>query len=71
MPNLAGSQDDGGELGAVAPLGEEGEGERLDEDGRDDAVPPGRRRRQRGAGPRLNIRHAIGHFGTLQLSKNQ
>lgn len=39
--DLAGSQNDGGQLGAVPPLCQEGEGERLEEDGRDQAVPLG------------------------------
>ena len=36
--DLSGSQDDGGDLGAVAPLRQEGEGERLDEDAGEEGV---------------------------------
>lgn len=61
--HLAGSKDYGGELRAVAPLCEEGEGEGLEEDGRDEAVPFALRH----GGPCLHIWTPIQKFRALEL----
>lgn len=66
---LSGGQDDGGELRAVPPLCQEGEGEGLDEDGRDQAVPlllwDGRPR------SRLHVRSPVHLLGSLELRRRR
>lgn len=65
-PHLSGSQDDGGELRAVAPLGQEGESEGLHEDGRDDALPAPLGDRGRRA--HLHIWGPVDQLRALELS---
>lgn len=67
VTNLLSSQDDGGQLRAVAPLCQEGEGEGLDEDGRDEAVPLFRRNRR--PRPGLHIWSPVHLFGSLELQR--
>lgn len=66
---LLSSQDDGGQLRAVAPLCQEGEGEGLDEDGRDEAVPLFRRNRRPRAS--LHIWSPVHLFGSLELQRRR
>lgn len=67
--NLTGGQDNGGELWAVPPLCQEGEGEGLEEDGRDQAVPPSLG--QGGACSSLYVWGPIRQFRPLELHKEQ
>lgn len=69
VTNLLSSQDDGGQLRAVAPLCQEGEGEGLDEDGRDEAVPLFRRNRR--PRPSLHIWGSVHLFGSLELQRRR
>ena len=56
--DLPGSQDDGGQLGPVTPLGHEGKGECLQEDGRNEALPLPLGLGISGAG--LDVRYTVG-----------
>lgn len=69
VTNLLSCQDDGGQLRAVAPLCQEGEGEGLDEDGRDEAVPLFRRNRR--PRPSLHIWSPVQLFGSLELQRRR
>lgn len=65
--DLTGSENDGGQLGAVPPLCQEGEGERLEEDGWDQAVPLSLWHRS--SWPSFNVCSPISQFGSLQLPR--
>lgn len=65
--NLPGGEDNSGELRAVAPLGQEGEGEGLDEDGRDEAVPLP----LRNSGSGLHVRGPVHQLGSLELCRRE
>lgn len=67
--NLSRGQDDGGELRAVAPLCQEGEGEGLDEDGRDKAVPLLLRDGRPCSS--LHVRSSVHLFGSLELQRRR
>lgn len=65
VTNLPSSENYGGQLGTVPPLGEEGEGEGLDENGRDDAGPFSRRHGASRSG--LHIWSSVNELWPLEL----